>query len=77
MSNAPKASAVLIGLAALAACQKSEQPDQNIIIDNNVPANADVEALPPDESSATPTNELVNGDDQPDVNDLGNESNAE
>ena len=34
----------------------------------NVPAGANVEALPPDESSATPSNQLINGADNPDVN---------
>ena len=43
-------------LAATAACQKN-QSDQNIAIDN-ITANADVETLPPDESSETPSNEL-------------------
>jgi hypothetical protein len=35
-------------------------------------ANADIETLPPDESSTTPSNQLQNGFDNPDVNDLGN-----
>ena len=47
----------------LTACER-EQADQNIVIDNNIPADADVEAVPPDESSTTPTDELVNGDDE-------------
>ena len=52
---------MLAGLAgALAACGDSGSQDQNFAIDN-VAAPADVEALPPDESSATPTNALVNG----------------
>jgi hypothetical protein len=69
---------LLLGGTALtmAACQKgNQQPqDQNIVIDNNVPANADIEALPPDESSGTPANELANGVDNPDVNDSGGNS---
>ena len=44
---------------ATAACQR-DRSDQNIAIDNNI-ANADIEALPPDESSTTPTEELENG----------------
>lgn len=55
---------------ALAACgKKAEAPEQNVIVDNgNIPANADIEALPADESSGTSTEELVNGADNPDVN---------
>ena len=60
-------------LAALTACK--EQSDQNIAVDN-IAANADVEALPPDESSGTPSNELVNGADNADVGDLNASSNS-
>ena len=60
-------------LAALAACK--EQSDQNIAIDN-LAANADVEALPPDESSETSSNELMNGSDNADVGDLNASSNT-
>jgi hypothetical protein len=35
-----------------------------------------VETLPPDESSTTPSNQLVNGADNPDVNDLDGSSNT-
>jgi hypothetical protein len=35
-------------------------------------ANADIETLPPDESSTTSNGELNQGDDNPDVNDVGN-----
>jgi hypothetical protein len=66
---------VVVGAAAaMAACHKN-QSDQNIAIDN-LAANADVETLPPDESSETPSNELVNGSDNPDVNDLNASSNS-
>ena len=48
-----------------AACHKGQQQaqEQNISIDdastsNGIPANADVETLPPDESSETPSTEL-------------------
>ena len=52
-------------------------PDKNIAIDqdlqsNQVVGNADIETLPPDESSVTPSNQLENGFDNPDVNDVGN-----
>lgn len=76
---------IVLGLAALAlgACHK-QQPaaqDQNIAIDEGVPsnqvlANSDIETLPADESSTTPSNQLQNGFDNPDVNDLGS-ANAE
>ena len=61
-------------LLAVAACQKN-QAEQNIAVDN-LAANADVEALPPDESSETPSNELVNGSDNPGVNDLNASTNS-
>jgi hypothetical protein len=65
---------VLVGaLAALTACK--EQSDQNIAVDN-IAANADVEALPPDESSETPSNELMNGSDNADVGDLNASDNS-
>jgi hypothetical protein len=60
--------ALVISLAVPGACQKN-QPSQNIAIDNAT-APSEVEALPPDESSATPTNELENGADNADVTDL-------
>ena len=63
---------LLAGVALTAACQKQQPNDQNIIMDNGVMANADIEALPPDESSGTSTNELVNGADNPDINAVTN-----
>ena len=72
----PVSTALLVGLAvALPACQKN-QPDQNISITNNIPADADIEALPPDESSETTTNELAGGSDNADVTDLNAANNA-
>jgi uncharacterized protein YcfL len=78
----PNAKLIALPLAALAlvACQKQQQQpaqDQNMSVDEGVPnnqvmANADIETLPPDESSTTPSNQLQNGFDNPDVNDLGN-----
>ena len=67
---------------AAAGCSKQQQAtDQNISIDAGVPdnemaGNADIVALPPDESSTTPTNQLQNGFDAPDVNDSGNAGNS-
>ncbi len=46
-----KLTLLAIAFAAAAACRPSAS-DQNIMIDNNVAANADIELLPPDESSA-------------------------
>jgi uncharacterized protein YcfL len=64
---------MLLASLALSACGKQQQPqDQNIAIDEGVAANqvgnADIETLPADESSTTPTNQLANGYDNPDVN---------
>ena len=44
-----KLTCLLFAAAAIVACQQ-ERSDQNIMIDNNVAANADIEVLPPDES---------------------------
>ncbi len=76
-------SLLLLGVApfALSGCKKNQQPqDQNIAIDqpvtNETLANADVEMLPPDESSADSSNELATGSDNPDVNDLNASANS-
>lgn len=62
--------------AGLAACGGGGDQDQNIAIDN-VGAPAQVEALPADESSATPTNQLVNGTtDDPDVPTADNQTDS-
>ena len=76
-----------IGAAALAlgACNKQQAPTNNesISMDADVPdnqmmaGNADIETLPPDESSTTPSNQLQNGFDNPDVNDVGNTGNSD
>jgi hypothetical protein len=74
MRNANKVVALALGLAALAACQKNDSAE-NLAMANNAAAPAEVEALPPDESSETSSNELANGDDNADVADL-NASNS-
>jgi hypothetical protein len=67
---------VLIGAAlSVGACQKSQE-DQNITITNEIPANADVEALPPDESAGTPADQLETGSDNADVSDLNGSDNS-
>ena len=79
MRNARPILVLGIAVLTLAACHKQQAapPDQNIAIDDGVPsnqvlANADIETLPADESSTTPSNQLQNGFDNPDVNDVGN-----
>ena len=78
MPNALKI--IAFGLAVtLGACgQKTAEQasNQDISAEENLvaglPANADIETLPPDESSGTSPAELNAGEDNPDVNDLGN-----
>jgi uncharacterized lipoprotein len=82
MQNAAKVLILTLAAAAIAACNKQpaqNQADQDIAIQDNlgqstgqIPANAEIETLPQDESSATPSNQLQTGYDNPDVNDLGN-----
>ena len=62
--------------ATLAACNKPAA-ENNVAIDINNAAPGDIEALPPDESSATPSDQLVNGDDNADVNDLNATNNSD
>jgi len=78
MRIAAKILALSLGSASFAASHKA-QPQQNeaMEIDENVPTsglpdNANIETLPADESSTTPSNQLQNGYDNPDVNSLGN-----
>ena len=75
MRNANKVVALALGLAALSACQKNGS-DQNLAMANNSAAPTDIEALPPDESSETSTNELDNGADNADVADLNASGNG-
>jgi hypothetical protein len=83
MPNAKLIAALAAAALSLAGCHKQPQAqDQNMSLDSGVPsnevlANADIETLPADESSATPSNQLQNGFDNPDVNDVGNASNSE
>ena len=80
MRNAAKLLTLLIGAATLAACNKAatnEAANQDMSVEGNLaygqlPENADIETLPPDESSVTTSGELNAGEDNPDVNDLGN-----
>ena len=80
MRNAAKLLTLLVGAAALAACNKATTngaASQDMSVEGNLaygqlPENAEIETLPPDESSVTTSGELNSGDDNPDVNDLGN-----
>jgi len=65
---------LVISLAAAAACKKPAT-ENNVAIDINNAAPSDIEALPPDESSATPSDQLANGADNADVNVTGNSTN--
>ena len=56
-----RAAISLATLAALAACSDAPQQAET----NNAAAVTEVEALPPDESAATPTDELANGAVEP------------
>jgi len=62
--------ALVFALGLLGACGKQQpQNDQNVAIDINSVSPNDIEELPADESSATPSNQLANGYDDSDVND--------
>ena len=68
---------LLLGLAATACQQKQPDANQDMPVESNLaygqlPPNAEIETLPPDESSATSSGELNAGDDNPDVNNLDN-----
>jgi len=76
MSNAKMMLTLAAAALALGGCHKQQQQAQNndISIDDAVPENqvaadnAQIETLPADESSTTPSNQLQNGFDAPDVN---------
>ena len=72
---------LILGSLGLAACHgnqaTNQATNQNMSIDDNLtsselPANAEIETLPPDESSEASNGELSRGQDNPDINDLGN-----
>jgi len=78
MPNALKVIAFGVAVTLGACGQKAtnQASNQDLAAEENLvtglPANADIETLPPDESSGTSPAELNAGDDNPDVNDLGN-----
>jgi ABC-type uncharacterized transport system auxiliary subunit len=74
-------SMLLLTAAALVlpACGKKQNQaeNQDMSVEGNLaygqlPANAQIETLPPDESSGTSSGELNADEDNPDVNNLGN-----
>ncbi|MGE5562146.1 MAG: hypothetical protein ACM3ZV_02425 [Bacillota bacterium] len=74
MQNAKTIIALAIAALAAAGCSKEKpQQDQNLSIDAGIPDNqvaadnAQIETLPADESSTTPSNQLQSGYDNPDV----------
>jgi hypothetical protein len=81
MRNAASFLILAFGVAALAACHKQQENQaatQDMSIDDNLSAggadsNAQIETLPPDESSTTSTGELNEGEDNPDVNSTVND----
>ena len=66
-----RAALSLLLLLPLVACGGNAEPESDNVFAANSPA--DIETLPPDESSATPDEELANGSAEPTVNDLGNQ----
>ena len=64
MCAATKTLLMLIGLAAASTACRQSPPEDNFAIDNGAASITDIEALPPDESVAAPTDELANGDDE-------------
>lgn len=78
MPSASKVTALALA-ALLGACGKQGKEqisNQDLAVEENLttglPANADIETLPPDESSGTSPEELNAGSDNPDVNETGN-----
>ena len=71
-----------IAALGLSACHQQQDEQSNTISmdagipDNQVAGNADIETLPADESSTTPSSQLQNGADTPDVNSVST-SNSE
>ena len=63
MRNALKLFLIATAVTVMVGCKKPNEANQNIVITNTIPPDADVETVPPDESSTTPTDELANGVD--------------
>jgi hypothetical protein len=76
MRDANKLILLLTAIAAIGACTKPAA-ENNVAIDINNAAPGDIEQLPPDESVDTSSNELINGSDNADVNELNASANAD
>ena len=74
MRNVTRGPIIVLALLAFSAC--SERKTENVALDINNASPADIEALPPDESSEATANELENGADNADVADLNSSENA-
>jgi hypothetical protein len=80
MPNAARLPILAAVLLPIAACNKppaDQARNQDMSVDGNfasgqLPDNAQIETLPPDESTETSSGELNAGDDNPDVNEVGN-----
>ena len=80
MQNAARVLIVVAGAVALLGCHKQQpRPAENddLASESNlsggqVPPNAEIETLPPDESSVTSNSDLAAGEDHPDINASGN-----
>lgn len=77
MRNAANILTFVLAAAVLPACQQKEPAaNQDMAVESNLaygelPPNAEIETLPPDESSGTSSGDLNVGDDR-DVNNLDN-----
>jgi len=67
---------MLLGLAAAVAGCGQDQAEQNVAIDINNAAPEDIEALPADESSTTPSEELATGAQNADANEVNTATNG-
>lgn len=81
MRDAVKVLILAVAITTIGACHRQPQANasanDDLSIEDNLSANQsasnmDVETLPPDESDTTSSGELNKGNDNPDVNDLGN-----
>ena len=53
--------ALLLGLVLASVACRQAPADENVAFDNQSGTTSDIEALPPDESAVTPTDQLING----------------
>ena len=80
MRNAARVLILTFGVSTLVACHKQSQANasanDDLSIEDNLTnqgtSSTQIETLPADESSTTPSTELNKGQDSPGANDLGN-----